>query len=91
VRPEQRRWIRLTFAGRDRMTGIRRELPPSKVAGHPMRMPHRACEGCRCRWTHPLLETERLAGFQVLRTGWWVAIAQTKPASSRAQAMTIFC
>ena len=34
VSREQRRWIRLTFAGRDGMTGNRRELPRSKVAGH---------------------------------------------------------
>src|SRR5712691_1541261 len=42
------------------MTGNRRELPPSKVAGHPMRVPHRAFEGSPCGWTHPLLEAERL-------------------------------
>ena len=42
------------------MTGNRRELPPSKVAGHPVRVPHRACEGSPCGWAHPLLETERL-------------------------------
>jgi hypothetical protein len=35
----QRRWIRLTFAGWCRMTGIRRELPRSSVAGRPV--------GCR--------------------------------------------
>src|SRR5262249_37825596 len=89
-RPEQRRWIRLTFAGRDRMTGNRRELPLSKVAGHrPGLAPHRACEGSPCGWTHPLLEVERLVG-QMFLSGCSVAIAQTKPASSRAQATTIF-
>jgi hypothetical protein len=31
--PGQRRWVRLTFAGWCRMTGIRRELPRSSVAG----------------------------------------------------------
>src|SRR3954453_6135385 len=84
-RPEQRRWIRLTFAGRDRMTGNRRELPPSKVAGHWRAVPHRACEGSPCGRTHPLLEAERCDGQRLL-SGWSVAIAQTKPASSRAQA-----
>src|SRR6266508_1800866 len=90
-RPEQRRWIRLTFAGRDGMTGNRRELPLSKVAGHRRAVPHRACEGSPCGRTHPLLEDERLD--QRLLSGWSVAIAQTKPASSRAQAQatTIFC
>ena len=88
--PVQRRWIRLIFAGRDRMTGNRRELPPSKVAGHRWAVPHRACEGPPCGWTHPLLEAERLVDGQVLLSGWSVAIAQTKPASSRAQATTIF-
>ena len=58
--PEQRRWIRLTFAGRDRMTGNRRELPRSSVAGHRRAVPHRGCEGSPCGWTHPLLEVERL-------------------------------
>jgi hypothetical protein len=38
---------------------------------------------------HPLLETERWDG-RVLLSGWLVAIAQAKPASSRAQATTIF-
>src|SRR4051812_17132487 len=65
-RPEQRRWIRLTFAGRDRMTGNRRELPMSKVAGHRRAVPHRAFEGSPCGWTHPLLQAERLACFR-----WW--------------------
>ena len=69
MRPEQRRWIRLTFAGRDRMTGNRRELPPSKVAGHPVRVPHRAFEGSPCGWVHPLLEAERLDAQVVRRKG----------------------
>src|SRR6266511_4775628 len=90
-RPEQRRWIRLTFAGRDGMTGNRRELPRSKVAGHRRAVPHRALEGSPCGRVHPLLEVERLVGDQGVRSGWSVAIAQTKPASSRAQATTIFC
>jgi hypothetical protein len=73
------------------MKGNRRELPPSKVAGRQLGLaPHRACEGSPCGWTHPLLEAERLVGIQVARNGWLVAIAQTKPASSRAQATTIF-
>jgi hypothetical protein len=72
------------------MTGNRRELPPSKVAGHRESAPHRAFEGSPCGWTHPLLETERLVEDQVLRSGCSLAIAQTKPASSRAQATTIF-
>ena len=89
--PEQRRWINLTFAGRDGMKGNRRELPLSKVAGQrPGPLPHRAFEGSPCGWTHPLLEVERLVGDQVVRSGWSVAFAQTKPASSRAQATTIF-
>src|SRR3990172_2513420 len=58
--PRQRRWIRLTFAGRDGMTGNRRELPRSSVAGH-RSVPHRGFEGSPCGRTHPLLETERLA------------------------------
>src|SRR5438067_10617914 len=69
-RPEQRRWIRLTFAGRDRMTGNRRELPLSRVAGHRRAAPHRACEGSPCGRAHPLLEAERLA-FSV-RAEWLV-------------------
>ena len=50
--PGQRRWIRLTFAGRDRMTGIRWELPLSSVAG-PRRtgaVPHSVAEGSPCGW-----------------------------------------
>ena len=92
-RPEQRRWIRLTFAGRDGMTGVRRELPRSKVAGHRRAVPHRALEGSPCGRTHPLLKVEGWIAVigQVLRSGCSVAIAQTKPASSRAQATTIFC
>jgi hypothetical protein len=58
--PEQRRWIRLTFAGRDRMKGNRRELPRSRGAGHRRAVPHRGCEGSPCGWTHPLLQAERL-------------------------------
>src|SRR5213593_2465996 len=77
--PGQRRWVRLTFAGRDRMTGNRRELPQSKVAGRRQAAPHRAFEGSPCVWTHPLLEVERLVG-QELRSGCSVAIAQTNPA-----------
>src|SRR3954471_1241334 len=88
-RPEQRRWIRLTFAGRDGMTGVRRELPRSKVAGHRRGAPHRALEGCSCGPAHPLLKVERREG-QLGRSGCSVAIAQMKPASSRAQATTIF-
>jgi hypothetical protein len=42
------------------MTGSRRELPPSKVAGHrPGPAPHRAFEGSPCGRAHPLLEDER--------------------------------
>src|SRR5438094_3073492 len=89
-RPEQRRWIRLTFAGRDGMTGNRRELPPSKLAGHRRAVPHRTLEGSPCGRTHPLLEAERLVDDQVLLSGCSVVMAQTKPASSRAQATTIF-
>src|SRR5712692_11856522 len=59
-RPEQRRWIRLTFAGRDGMTGNRRELPLSKVAGHRVVVPHRTLEGSPCGRAHPLLQAERL-------------------------------
>jgi hypothetical protein len=74
------------------MTGNRRELPPSKVAGHRLAVPHRACEGSPCGWAHPLLEAERLVLVaQIVLRGWSVAIAQTNPASSRAQATTIFC
>jgi hypothetical protein len=75
------------------MTGNRRELPLSKVAGHRRAVPHRAREGSPCGRTHPLLKVERLnrCDGQVLLSGWSVAIAQTKPASSRAQATTIFC
>ena len=73
------------------MTGNRRELPPSKVAGHPVGVPHRACEGSPCGWAHPLLEAERLVDDQIVLSGCSVAIAQTKPASSLAQATTIFC
>ncbi len=72
------------------MTGNRRELPLSKVAGHRRAVPHRAFEGSPCGRAHPLLEIERLEG-QVFRSGCSLAIAQTKPASSRAQATTIFC
>ena len=73
------------------MTGNRRELPRSKVAGHRRAVPHRGLEGSPCGRAHPLLEVEGLARFQMVRSGWSVAIAQTKPASSRAQATTIFC
>jgi hypothetical protein len=73
------------------MTGNRRELPLSKVAGHRWAVPHRSFEGSPCGRAHPLLEVERLVEVQVLRSGCSVAIAQTKPASSRAQATTIFC
>jgi putative transposase len=68
----------------------RRELPRSRVAGQrPEPVPHRGFEGSACGWTHPLLGVERLDD-QVVRSGCSVAIAQTKPASSRAQATTIF-
>ena len=91
MRPEQRRWIRLTFAGRDGMTGNRRELPRSKVAGHRRAVPHRGCRGFSV-WSGASAARGREAGDdQVLLSGWSVAIAQTKPASSRAQATTIFC
>jgi hypothetical protein len=87
----QRRWIRLTFAGRDGMTGNRRELPRSKDAGHRQAVPHRALEGSPCGRAHPLLKVEGLGGWaQAVLSGWLVAIAQTKPASSRAQATAIF-
>ena len=69
------------------MTGNRRELPRSKVAGHRLAVPHRALEGSPCGRAHPLLEAERLVDGQVLLSGCSVAIAQTKPASSRAQAV----
>src|SRR5712692_10504057 len=55
----QRRWIRLIFAGRDGMTGNRRELPRSSVAGHRRAVPHRGLEGSPCGRAHPLLERER--------------------------------
>jgi hypothetical protein len=67
--PEQRRWIRLTFAGRDGMTGNRRELPRSKVAGHRLAVPHRALEGSPCGRAHPLLEAERVVDDQALLSG----------------------
>src|SRR5213592_4440974 len=41
------------------MTGNRRELPRSSVAGHRL-VPHRGFEGSPCGWTHPLLQAERL-------------------------------
>ncbi len=72
------------------MTGNRRELPRSSVAGHrPEPVPHRGFEGSPCGRAHPLLEIKRVEG-QAFRSGCSVAIAQTKPASSRAQATTIF-
>ncbi len=71
------------------MTGNRRELPRSKVAGRPGRVPRRTLEGSPRGRAHPLLEIERVVG-QLLRSGWSVAIAHTKPASSRAQATAIF-
>jgi hypothetical protein len=87
----RRRWIRLTFARRDGMTGYRRELPRSSVAGHRGGGPHRRVEGSPCGWAHPLLETEgRCSRSACFLSGWLVAIAQTNPASSRAQATTIF-
>src|SRR5205823_14722447 len=63
--PGQRRWIRLTFAGRDGMTGNRRELPLSKVAGHPRGVPHRAFEGSSWGWDHPLPQPSRAWGRAV--------------------------
>jgi hypothetical protein len=55
----QRRWIRLIFASRNGMTGNRRGLPRSKVAGHrPRPMPHRTFEGSPCGRAHPLLAAE---------------------------------
>src|SRR5262245_37499446 len=42
------------------MTGVRRELPRSRIAGHRRAVPQRGCEGYPCGWTHPLLEAERL-------------------------------
>src|SRR5579859_2036339 len=44
------------------MTGNRRELPRSKVAGHRRAVPHRALEGSPCGRAHPLLKVERLDG-----------------------------
>src|SRR5712691_2558079 len=70
-------------------TDIRRSGPLSKLAGHPGGVPHRTLEGSPCGRAHPLLEAEKGDG-QVLLSGCSVAIAQTKPASSRAQATTIF-
>ena len=61
--PGQRRWVRLIFAGRDGMTGNRRELPRSSVAGHRV-VPHRTFEGSPCGGAHPLLQPAR-AGFDV--------------------------
>ena len=61
--PGQRRWVRLIFAGRDGMTGNRRELPRSRSAGHPRGVPHRAFEGSPCRWVHPLLQPARTHGW----------------------------
>src|SRR5262245_21748076 len=40
------------------MTGVRRELPRSKFAGHERAVPHRALEGSPCGRTHPLLKAE---------------------------------
>ena len=75
------------------MTGNRRELPRSRVAGHRHTpAPHRAFEGSPWVGAHPLLgEGERILAQALDLSGWLVAIAQTKPASSRAQATTIFC
>src|SRR5262245_8241564 len=42
------------------MTGVRRELPRSKVAGHRRAVPHRALEGSPCGRAHPLLKAESL-------------------------------
>src|SRR5881394_997259 len=39
------------------MTGNRRELPLSMVAGHRV-VPRRSIEGSPCGWTHPLFEAE---------------------------------
>src|SRR5256886_13879079 len=47
----------------------------SRVAGHPMRVPHRGFGGSPCGRTHPLLRAERLAGFQAVRSGCSVALA----------------
>src|SRR5713226_7369056 len=41
------------------MTGNRRELPRSSVAGHREAVPHRGLEGSPCGRAHPLLERER--------------------------------
>jgi len=71
------------------MTGIGRELPLSRVAGQRRAVPRRALEGSPCGRTDPLLEGERLD--QRLLSGCLVAVAETKPVSSRAQATTIFC
>ena len=43
-----------------------------------------------CGWAHPLLQAEAWLLGQFVFKGCSVAIAQTKPASSRAQATTIF-
>jgi len=67
--PGQRPWIRLTFARRDGMTGNRRELPRSSVAGHrPGLVPHRPFEGSPCGWAHPLLRPAR---------GWWLVLRRS--------------
>ena len=59
----QRRWVRLTFAGRDGMIGNCRELPRSSVAGHRWGwVPHRFCGGFPCGGAHPLLQPVRAGG-----------------------------
>jgi len=78
--PGRRRWVRLTFAGRDGMTGNRRELARSGVAGR--------------RWGGRLEEARVLRVVGLIRcsgssgpalaqppclSGWSVAIAQTNP------------
>jgi hypothetical protein len=56
------------------MTGNRRELPPSRLAGHRRAVPHRTLEGSPGGRTHPLVEVERFDGQALLR-GCSVAIA----------------
>jgi hypothetical protein len=90
--PGQRRWIRLHSRVGTALTGNRRELPLSMTAGHRWRaVPHRDVEGSPCGWAHPLFEAER-AGWGCLGAVGWLGgrDGPTKPASSRAQATTIF-
>lgn len=79
----QRRWVRPTSAGQDGMTGNRRELPRSSVAGHGRAAPHRCFKDSLSGRAHPAArDQERSGRGQLLLGGGSLAIAQTKPASS---------